>query len=292
MKITRDNYELFLVDYWDNKLSPTEMTAVDAFLSENPDIESEMNGANEMILAPLDITFDSKKNLQSNLMETAELEESQQLPVAELEGDLDETQRLRLAELKKVDASLVQQAKIYAHTILRPDFSIKYKQKGKIKKQTISLYWAYGAAAALAAVALMISGVFAPNTTPQLATASPKAIEAESGRQIEVKPGTIAQAGIPSNNTKADTSSQIQKKKPTFKKQAIFLNEEYQLAKFEDDAPQTASMMDYRECVQLPRAEITAPAEITHKPENPSLSKDLLKANATFRKANNIPPSK
>ena len=43
MKITRENYELFFVDYLDNKLSDSNILELMAFLAQNPDLEEELN---------------------------------------------------------------------------------------------------------------------------------------------------------------------------------------------------------------------------------------------------------
>jgi hypothetical protein len=66
MKITRDNYEEFLVDYWDNTLPELTRTALESFLNENPDIQTEMDGADQMVLPSRDIAFEAKKKFIFN----------------------------------------------------------------------------------------------------------------------------------------------------------------------------------------------------------------------------------
>lgn len=283
MKITRDNYEEFLVDYWDNTLPEHTRVALESFLNDNPDIRTEMDGADQMVLPSRDIAFEAKKNLFSIPTSEPILSDTEALLVAELEGDLDSEQKASLAELKRQNPALIEQAKLFALTKIRPDFSIRYPDKHKIKQNKISLFWAVGAVAAVLTLGLMVRNVVVSSDATQQAQVMPVIQEsAKVERNIEVKPGTLAHVGIPVQAQKSD--SVASRKKTIKSQQEKFFNEEYQEAVYEEDAPVTASIMDYRECVQIERVDIPAPVDITVKEEKPQLSEDLVNENKIFEK--------
>ena len=68
MEITRGNYEMFLIDYLDGKLSPVEVADLLIFLEENLDIKSEFEGVESLL--PLNssiISYPEKASLKKNL---------------------------------------------------------------------------------------------------------------------------------------------------------------------------------------------------------------------------------
>ena len=64
MNINRDNYEEFFVLYIDKELNPAERAAVENFVSQNPDLKTELEMLEQTIL-PLDKmeTFGNKEVL-------------------------------------------------------------------------------------------------------------------------------------------------------------------------------------------------------------------------------------
>jgi hypothetical protein len=224
-----------------------------------------------------------KKNLFSIPTNEPILSDTEALLVAELEGDLDSAQKASLAELKRQNPALIEQAKLFALTKIRPDFHVRYPDKHKIKQNKISLFWTVGAVAAVLTLGLLVRSAVVSSDSTQQAQVTPVIQEsAKTERNIEVKPGTLAHVGIPVQDQKSD--SVATRKKSIKAKQEKFFTEEYQEAVYEEDAPVTASIMDYRECVQIARVEIPAPVDITAKVEKPQLSEHLVNDNKMFLK--------
>lgn len=299
MKITRDNYEQYLVDYWDNTLPNDTRDQLEVFLLENPDIREEMEGAGEMVLSQSEIVLDTKKNLHSDwIIKTAEVNELDTLLVAELEGDLSAEQARKLDTFRK-DAHVQAQRKLFARTKLKPE-PIVFREKNSLRHRTINLYWAYGVAAAALVVALMVSGVFNTQSLPEngkLAQVTEERTQinpedepkAEMLAQVtpEAKPTVaeqpdelpIVKRSAPRNKTHVEVV-------PSAKATRYEANHEeeieYDVAMYEEEAPETASMMAYRECVQMPDAR-QVPAKLTPCLQKSGLSADLIRDNKIFR---------
>jgi len=52
MKINRENYELYFVDYLDGNLSDYEIRMLEDFLLINPDLRTELEGTEKISLSP------------------------------------------------------------------------------------------------------------------------------------------------------------------------------------------------------------------------------------------------
>lgn len=89
MEITRENYELFFIDYLDGKLSDQEIEMVEKFLLLNPDLRNELEGLENITLKPeSDIYPDKALARQIDLSLPVDEENFEDFCVAYWENDL------------------------------------------------------------------------------------------------------------------------------------------------------------------------------------------------------------
>ena len=162
--ITRENYEVYYIDFLDGNLSEEMETAFLSFLEANPDLQLEED------LPALNPSTESLSAFEKQLLKKEEkkpliisLETIEYALVAQLEGQLteDEERNLQLWLLNH-PAYQTEQA-IYAKTILAPSM-ISYENKNELYQHTriIPLWLSTSAAAASIALILGISALYAP----------------------------------------------------------------------------------------------------------------------------------
>lgn len=137
MKITRDNYESFFLDYLEGKLEESRIDQFLDFLDCNPDLKEELQLFENIRLPGEPVPFAGKKHLYKSPADEKEAFELK--TIAWMEGDLNEEERrgfeAHLAqhpELKK-EAALLERTKLSADTGIRyPDKHTLYKASGKV----------------------------------------------------------------------------------------------------------------------------------------------------------------
>jgi len=161
MKITRHNYETYLIDYLDGNLSSEIVQELLLFLEENPDIKNEFENIDQVSLAGEAYKMPGKHNLKKN--ETA-IPEFDSRCIACLEGDLDASEKSAFEKEILQSEKNSNTFKLYSLAKLKPDHRIVFPDKESLKRQVKSyrkllLYTSLSAAAGL----LLIAGFFALN---------------------------------------------------------------------------------------------------------------------------------
>ena len=100
MKIDRNNYEIFLLDYMDGTLSEAERRMVEQFLTENPDLAAELKHAKEIETKAIDNPSQDKSKLYRSFADVSEITEEnlEEFCIAYLENDLEETEKKKVGE--------------------------------------------------------------------------------------------------------------------------------------------------------------------------------------------------
>jgi hypothetical protein len=109
MKPDRSNYEIWLIDWLDGKLSESDAEELRRFLELNPDLQEEFNELSSVNLNASSETFSRKKQVQKD---TSQLTDSQfeLLCAGYLEGDLNNSQ---ISELEEITSLLPEKRKIF-----------------------------------------------------------------------------------------------------------------------------------------------------------------------------------
>ena len=136
-KIDLNNYEAYFLDFMEGTLSAEEKHDLFAFLELHPALKAEMEedfGAVELM--PTEIIFDAKETLkidENSLILTKNTVND--IMIASIEGQLSKAHNAELNTYVKAN-NLEKSFAYYKATILKPDTSIIYKEKQKLKVKT------------------------------------------------------------------------------------------------------------------------------------------------------------
>ena len=281
MKINKDNYEAFLVDYWENKLDERQHAELELFLDDHPEIRQEMEGAMSVVLPKEPVVFHDKDCLHSSKINQNELSEAEMLLIAELESELTEAQAIRLAELKKSDSKLVEQARLFALTKLKPDFAIRYPNKSQIRKKTTPIIpmWVYSSAAAVLIVAVAIFSLMSPTDNNNFSQT------AYNGNKKTEQPSLLP-TGADSKITgpkmqHSETSNDITASVEHNKGSENFDKKFQEFVANTEEVPQIASTMEFRPIVFMPSLKAKKAPQLAPVGKQ-NLSQELLLQNNRF----------
>lgn len=141
MKINKQNYEIFFIDYLDNNLSKNKLKELNEFLEKNPELSNELNELKNFNLKDFseeNIVFEEKNILKKKyISEDKEIskENFENLCVANLENDITKTLKNELKnhinndENKKKEFLLFQKIKFF------PNKKIIFNRKNELKKK-------------------------------------------------------------------------------------------------------------------------------------------------------------
>ena len=141
MKITRDNYEIFFIDYWDGNLSPEQSIELLDFLELNYDLKEEFDSFENLnVFADNNIKFDNKESLKKpEIIETNLINSSNYTDyfIAKLEGDLSIVEEAELNIFISKNTNLLPEFNLFQSTKVVSDNSIKFSNKDSLKKKEI-----------------------------------------------------------------------------------------------------------------------------------------------------------
>jgi hypothetical protein len=154
--ITRQNYEIWFMDYADGNLTPEDKAKVEAFLLVHQDLATEFE-ALELIVAPVaDVQFDHKSALKRTENEVAiHAENVEVFVVLELDKELNHQAQQALNDYFVAHPQYAHLRDEYAHTLL-PVPQLVYENKAGLKKKRgiVRPLWYAIPVAAAASVAL------------------------------------------------------------------------------------------------------------------------------------------
>ncbi|RLD43370.1 MAG: hypothetical protein DRI89_04735 [Bacteroidetes bacterium] len=160
MKINRNNYEAFLIDYLDGTLDAVVEAELLLFLENNPDIREEFEGLEDVSLESQNIRFGEKSFLKKTEIKTiAGIGENnfEDYFIAFYENDLSIKETNKLQEFLITNPHLQTEFELHKKLLLHKDESTVYLHKEKLKKKpAIGIWWISGTGLA-AAIALLFA---------------------------------------------------------------------------------------------------------------------------------------
>lgn len=212
MKISRDNYESFFIDYIEGNLPENMIDQFLDFLNQNPDLKQELHLFEEVNLPEEHVVFREKKQLTKSVAD--EKRRLENTAVAYLEGDLDADENKVFETYLAGDPEFKKEYDLFAKTQLRPDFGIKYPGKRKLYRKSgaaIVVNWVARAAAVLILI-WGINSVF--QNAPEQQKANPQLAEIRQKPISQVKKAvsekTYPETAVPMKN-KPEKERNIQK---------------------------------------------------------------------------------
>jgi hypothetical protein len=166
MKITRNNYEAFFLDYYEKSLSPDQVAELMVFLEENEDLKEEFYDFEDVILLPSDdtITFNRKNTLKKkDITPLGEIDGSnyEEYFIAALEGDLSEKESADVVTFLGRNPHTKLEYNAFRATFIKPQDTV-YQDKESLKKRGLFVVYRSVAlyAVSIAASILLFIGLY------------------------------------------------------------------------------------------------------------------------------------
>jgi hypothetical protein len=155
MKINRNNYESFFIDYLEGNLDERLVDDFIEFLTQNPDLKDELTLYEPVSVEPGDAVFGKKELL---FKERFDLEsEFAEAAIANLEGDLPANEKIDFDRYIAAHPGKKHDLKLFEKTRLVADESVVFQKKHELYKTTplkTFLLWS-GRVAAVLMLALL-----------------------------------------------------------------------------------------------------------------------------------------
>jgi len=159
MKINRNNYEVFIIDFFDDKLNVEKTSALMLFLDENPDLKEEFELLKQPLPKPEKIVFEKKEKLKKQVVKAvAEINEDnyENYFIGFYEGDLKNDEKTDLEIFLGLNGFLQKEFELFGKLKLQADASIYFPGKDSLKKKS-ELRIVYYAVSVAAIVLLFLS---------------------------------------------------------------------------------------------------------------------------------------
>lgn len=140
MGISRDNYEVWFIDFLDGKLGRQALEELNTFLQANPDLEEELNAFEELNLKPSNLCYNAPERLLKGESDLMEISRPDYLLVKQMEEGLSEQEEKELAVEIRKDESLIKRGVEFQQTKL-PNEPIRYNGKSSLLQRRISAGW-------------------------------------------------------------------------------------------------------------------------------------------------------
>jgi hypothetical protein len=187
MKINRNNYELYFMDYLDGNLSDRDILMLEDFLLINPDLRAELEGTENITLTPDKFEYNQKELLKKPDLSFPVTEDNfEDFCIAETEGDLNDQQRSGLAEFLRYNPGFENLFKLFSRLQLKPDHNTIFPGKEKLKKKLVlipgEIFYPLLSVAAIVVIILIFNFRNEDNTL--------------KGLNAELSSGTITKPGL------------------------------------------------------------------------------------------------
>jgi hypothetical protein len=156
--ISRENYEIWFMNYLDGQLNPEEMEALNAFLDQNAELKKELEGLGTLNLKPREVLFSGKYELLKGEAEQMGIDQGDYLLVKQLEDGLTLEEEERLAALVSDDPALLKRAETYQSTRLQAPEVVFPRRNALLQRRIALIGWLRPVAAAAAVLLLLFTG--------------------------------------------------------------------------------------------------------------------------------------
>lgn len=231
MEINRTNYEVFVIDYLDNRLDPVQTAELLLFLENNPDLKEDFEELKAISVTPAASEVYGFKELliQPSDKDANELNDTNYSHyfVAYLEGDLSNEGMEKITAFLHANPQLQSEFNLFASCRLTADKKIKFPAPEVLKVKTKSAFIRYYLATGIAASILLLGTVYlrlTPETDDSLEKSLRNAVEMQmsSDGESETTSPAKRETSDPALKTEEKTTvrSQTTGNSQTFRSQA------------------------------------------------------------------------
>jgi hypothetical protein len=137
MKITRDNYESWFLDYLEGNLKEEMTDEFLQFIRQNPDLKEELQSFEPVRLEKSNLTFPGKDKLYRENLDNSDVFD--ETAVAWMEGDLNPVSVAVFQEYLHHRPSRMSDMQLFSHTKLHPDPTVHFPDIQKLRHQSVIL---------------------------------------------------------------------------------------------------------------------------------------------------------
>lgn len=134
MRPDRSNYEIWFTDWLDGNLGKKQVEELRIFLSENPDLQEELNGLVMINLEPSGAIYKGKEGLVKSPQKLSDIQ-FEHMCIADLENDLTPLQKTELTEIIDNDEKRKAEFEFIRKLKLKPPAE-RFRKKSSVKKLT------------------------------------------------------------------------------------------------------------------------------------------------------------
>ncbi len=153
--ISKENYEIWMMDYLDGNLSDTDRALLFHFLEQNPHLKEELKDLEKTVISPQEEVFAPKYILLKGSTELSDFPYPEYVAIKEVESGLDSDELHWKASYLKQDKTRSTLFSLYSKVILKADLRLRYPLQSSLKRVvwmpvlTVSTFKRIGAAAAI-----------------------------------------------------------------------------------------------------------------------------------------------
>ncbi len=127
MKIDRNNYEGFFIDYLEGNLDESMVNDFIEFIQKNPDMKEELSMFDSVLLEPEEMAFEKKDSLYKEKYDVEKV--FNHAAVAKVEGDLPVMEEHDFEDYLSRHPEKEKEVALFAKMKLRPDKNIVFQHK-------------------------------------------------------------------------------------------------------------------------------------------------------------------
>lgn len=215
MKINRNNYESFFIDYLEGNLDENLVDDFIEFLQQNPDLKEELSLFETVSIEQEEITFNKKDLLFKEKYDSEKT--FNETAIARLEGEITAEESVEFENYLTIHPEKQRDAALFGFTKLQPDQSVIFGPKNKLYRRTAAktiLLWTTRAAAVII-VALSVY-TFIDKTSNKIIPDNKVAV-VENNPEKKTNQPEIKE--VPDKNNKAEEQKTLKKEpaKPAIK---------------------------------------------------------------------------
>ena len=153
MKINRNNYESYFIDYLDGTLSTDNIDLLLDFLHENPDLAEELKGLEKIKFYAVNEKSPDFLSLKKTDLDHPDIFE--ETCIRAVEKELNDNELIDFKNYISLHEKKRKEYELFCATLLQPDLSVRFEKKTRLKKKDrlIPYYW-------YAVAAIVILGLF------------------------------------------------------------------------------------------------------------------------------------
>lgn len=164
MEINHNNYEVYIIDYLDNKLDALQTAELLLFLENNPGLKEDVDSLRDLAVEPGENEVFGFKELLIQPPDkdavNLSIENYSHYFIAGIENDLTPEGMSSLKKFLAEHKELVPEYNLFAACRLKPDKKVTFPQPEKLKIKTKSVFIRYYLATGIAASMLLLATIY------------------------------------------------------------------------------------------------------------------------------------